>query len=153
MKWTTLLLLPLLLYLVQGQQQKIFNFLDYKNVSLENSGWLVLKQDESNPITLPLQYSLCVRVFKWYERLKYQSFGTINLIDEFSNITDEYTHGVSWSGTYMMQQFLNWIFRVKVVQIWQPMNGLMFAIVWISRITLSKQSWTGNFLMMELVAK
>ena len=67
----------------------------------------MLKQDESNPITLPLQYSLYVRVFKRYERQQYTSFGTINLIDDFGNITDQYTHSVSWSGDHIMSKHHN----------------------------------------------
>ena len=116
MKWKTLLMLPILLYLVKGQQQKIFHFLDYKNVSVENTGWLVLKQDESNPLTLPPQYSLCLRLFKWYERLKYTSFGTINLIDEFGNITNQYVHAVSWGGHYMMADFFKRNYKYQVGQ-------------------------------------
>ena len=116
MKGTTILVFLILPIIVSGKEDKVFHFLDYTNVSIENSGWLILNQNASEPLTLPEQYSLCVRVFKWYERLKYQSFGTINLLDDSGNITNEFTHSVSWSGRFIITEFFT---RNYVLQ-WSP---------------------------------
>ena len=105
MKLGCLVVLFILLHAAEGQQKDVFHLLDYKNVSVEDSGWLTLNQDESNPLILPDQYTLCVRVFKWYERLKYTSFGTINLLDDSGNITHQFTHAVSWGGRYIITEF------------------------------------------------
>ena len=89
----------------RSQEVKVFNFLDYKNVSVSDSGWLYLKQNESNPLFLPEQYTICGHVFKWFDRFKYQSFGNMILLDENKNYTTELTHSIGWGGEYVFVEF------------------------------------------------
>ena len=100
-------LLCVLPWLVVGDLVKVYDFLDYKDVPEKDSGFLTLKQDESNPLILPPQYTLCARVFKWYERSKYTSFGTVSLLDSGGNVTYQYYHGVSWDGKLGVAEYHN----------------------------------------------
>ena len=90
---------------IYGRLEKVYDFLDYKAVPEKDSGFLTLKQDEANPIILPPQYTLCARVFKWYERSTYLSFGTISLLDEEGNVTHQYYHGVAYNGIFTVNEY------------------------------------------------
>lgn len=90
---------------INGKLEKVYDFLDYKAVPEKDSGFLTLRQDEANPIILPPQYTLCARVFKWYDRSTYTSFGTISLLDEEGNVTHQYYHGVRNSGTFHVNEY------------------------------------------------
>ena len=80
-----------------------FNFHDYKDVPVENSGWLVLKQNTST--FLPLNFSACVHVYKWYARLKYQSVVTINLLNDEEEPTYQFTLSIAWNGGVALTEF------------------------------------------------
>ena len=88
-----------------GDTVKVYDFIDYEGVPEKDSGFLTLKQDKSNPLILPPQYTVCARVFKWYERSKYTSFGTISLLDDAGNVTNQYYHGVSWDGVFVVAEY------------------------------------------------
>ena len=46
--------------LAQAQVKRVFDFHDYKDVSVEDSGWLILKQDLKQPLVMPLNYTFLV---------------------------------------------------------------------------------------------
>ena len=99
-------------YITYGNLQKIYDFLDYEGVQEKDSGFLTLKQDEAKPLILPPQYTLCGRVFKWYERSKYTSFGTVSLLDKAGNVTHQFYHGVSTKGEFVVAEYhktWNWM--------------------------------------------
>ena len=74
---------------VEGLQT--FDFLDYKDVPVENSGWLKLKQDPDNPLYLPHSFAFCINYFPWYRRSSYVGFLTIILLDKERNYRSEFT--------------------------------------------------------------
>ena len=45
-------------FLAAAEYTTVANFLEYKNLSVEDTGWLTLKQDERNPLYLPMQYTV-----------------------------------------------------------------------------------------------
>ena len=92
-------------WVVSGDLVKVYDFIDYADVPEKDSGFLTLKQDPSNPLVLPKQYTICARVLKWYERSKYTSFGTISLLNKDGNVTYQYYHGVDWNGRFMVAEY------------------------------------------------
>ena len=66
----------------QGEALKTFDFVDYKDVPVEDSGWLKLKQDPKNPLHLPHSFAFCTNVFRWYSRSSYIGYISIKLLDE-----------------------------------------------------------------------
>ena len=98
-------------------KRNVFTFLDYKDVPVEDSGWLVYKQDPENSMSLPLNYTICVHLYKWFSRLKYQNFATINLIDKQGKKTAEFTTAAAWDGLVAFTEFSQQVYsrpRTKV---------------------------------------
>ena len=58
------LLVLYMLAMVSGKMVKVYDFLDYRDVPEKNAGFLTLKQNKSNPLILPQQYTLCAKVWK-----------------------------------------------------------------------------------------
>ena len=92
-------------WLASGDLVKVYDYLDYKDIPEKDSGFLTLKQDPSNPVVLPQQYTICMRALKWYERSKYTSFGTISLLDQDGNVNNQYYHGVEWAGILTVAEY------------------------------------------------
>ena len=105
MRLASIILLLVILTSGLGDLVKVYDFGDYRDTPEETSGVLKLKQDESNPLILPPQYTLCTRVYKWYERMKYTPFGTITLLDDFGNVTYQYFHGICWDGGFRFREY------------------------------------------------
>ena len=91
--------------LAPTQLVKVYDFLDYKEVPEKDAGFLTLKQDKSNPLILPFQYTLCAKVWKWYERSKYTSVGTVSLLDDAGNVTYQLFHGIGWDGCVWISEY------------------------------------------------
>ena len=99
------LLVLCMLALVSGKMVKVYDFLDYRDVPEKDAGFLTFEQDKSNSLILPPQYTICAKVWKWYERSKYTSFGTISLLDDFGNVTYQFFHGASWGGGLWLSEY------------------------------------------------
>ena len=83
----------------QEEDGKIIHFLDYKDNVGSKEGWLYLKQDPRNPLYLPQQYTLCGHAFKFYDRDKYVTFATMQMLKDGSDeIEYEYTHIIDYHG-------------------------------------------------------
>ena len=112
-----IILLGLTSGLVQSQVKRVFDFHDYNDVPVEESGWLILKQNPQQPLVLPLNYTFCVHLYKWFSRLKYQSFVTINLINSDGERTFEFTTAAAWNGGVAITEFTQQVYsspRTKV---------------------------------------
>ena len=91
--------------LAQAQVKTVFDFHDYKDVSVEDSGWLILKQDLKQPLVIPLNYTFCVHLYKGYSRLEYPGFVTINLLNDNGEKTFEFTTAAAWDGGVAITEF------------------------------------------------
>ena len=74
----------------KGETLKTFDFLDYKDVPVEDSGWLQLKQDPANPLYLPHSFGFCTNYYRWYTRTPFISYITIKLLDKERNYQSEF---------------------------------------------------------------
>ena len=111
------LLVPLAVGVAQLQVRTVFDFQDYKDVPVEDSGWLVLQQDPNQPLVMPLNYTICVHLYKWHSRLKYQGFVTINLLNDKGEKTFEFTTAAAWDGGVAITEFSQQVYskpRTKV---------------------------------------
>ena len=74
----------------KGEALKTFDFLDYKDVPVEDSGWLQLKQDPVNLLYLPHSFGFCTSYYRWYTRTTYMGYITIKLLDKDRNYLSEF---------------------------------------------------------------
>ena len=98
----------LVLLKCQGEALKTFDFVDYKDVPVEDSGWLKLKQDPKNPLHLPHSFAFCTNVFRWYSRSSYIGYITIKLLDEERKYMSEFS--IAQSGKPLLWEFSKWKF-------------------------------------------
>ena len=93
----------ILLFQDQCTALKAFDFLDYKDVRVEDSGWLQLKQDPTNPLYLPHTFAFCTNYFNWYRSTGsgYTPHLTIKLLDKNKNYRSEFTFA-QWGYTSTM---------------------------------------------------
>ena len=84
---------------------KAFDFLDYKDVRVEDSGWLQLKQDSANPLYLPHTFAFCTNYFNWYRSTGsgYTPHLTLKLLDKNRNYRSEFTFA-QW-GTPLLWEY------------------------------------------------
>ena len=122
----------------QAQIRTVYDFLDYEEIPVEDSGWLVLEQNPQKPLVLPLNYTICAHLYKWYSRLKYQSFVTINLLNDAGERTFEFTVAAAWDGGVAITEFSQQVYsrpRTKV-----PFGSLEWFHVCVN-MDFIKNSW------------